>query len=381
MEKIQLTVKNCHRAKRVMNDAISQDVVWAWNYKPNADAFGCSMSEAFNENTGAKVEVKNIDMCLNDWNVVEWKYEENFEDLYKMAYDSFCAISHSPERRALDMIRSYEKLYLDDTKDMPEEMKADYFDKFRAKLITIIGKQNRIMSAAIVGPARFPVERNRKAQESYEKTIEEFESWRKSCQKKIEAMKEAAKTPEEKFNEAWISAKRLIDRYAGTVFQIDTKKVVGYNRSLFVSSLYGKLETLSKNLDPDVFTKVMEYLKETGDTLKAKGGKPIFTSRHKVWNLEEVAKARRVKEEEKANRGDVEIEFEGGTVVKNYGEDRLQIFHDEKPSRDVINNLKHHGFRWSPTNGCWQRLLNSQSMYAASKVITSLSYEQISSAV
>lgn len=380
MEKTLLSAKNCHRASKVRNNSLSETAVWTWNYKPSKESFGFGISEAVNEETGDKVDVKNIDMCLNEWEVVEWSYEPNFEDLYKMAYDSYCAISHSPERRALSTIQGYEELYLSDSEDMPEDMKADYFDKFRAKVITLLGKQSRIMSAAIVGPARFPVERNRKAQASYEKALEDFESWRKSCRKKVEIMKEARKTPEEKLDEEWKNAKRMIDRYAVTFFEIDTKKAVGYNRSLFVSNLYGKLTTMSKNLRPEVFTKVMEYLRETGDTLKAKGGKPMFTARHKVWNLEEEAKARRAKEEEIANREDVEIEFDGGSVVKNYGENRIQIFHDEKPSRDVINNLKSHGFRWSPSNGCWQRFLNPSGMYAVTKVVP-VTYDQLTSAV
>ena len=75
------------------------------------------------------------------------------------------------------------------------------------------------------------------------------------------------------------------------------------------------------------------------------------------------------KQEERANTESSEVEFEGGRIVKNFADDRLQIFHDEKPSADVISRLKSNGFRWSRFNGCWQRQLTDNSYYGAARVL------------
>lgn len=381
-ETVILTVKNAHRASKVRLIANPEAGTWSWSYKAveqKSGFFAQYDSQAVNDTTGEKTVVRNYDKFLNEWEVVEWAYELNFEDLYGIARDAFSMTSHTPEERALDYIRNYESQVLEDMSKMPDTMKDEYFDKFRARIITLFGKHSRIMSAAITGPARFPTEKNRKANESYDRASREFHDWRESQLKRAAAMIEAAKPQEVRDNEAWLSVKRDIDRSAATIFQIDTKKALGSDRSLFVANLYGRLATLSRNVSPEIFAKAMDYIKELNEKLKAKGGKAIFTARHKVWKLAEEAEARRAKEAEMAEREDVEIEFEGGRVVKCYSEDRLQIFHDEKPSSEKIADLKKHGFRWAPSNGCWQRQLTNHAIFAASYV-TPLSYEAINSA-
>ena len=44
-------------------------------------------------------------------------------------------------------------------------------------------------------------------------------------------------------------------------------------------------------------------------------------------------------------------------VVENYPENRLQVFFNGKPDEETRKELKSHGFRWSPSNGCWQSYL------------------------
>lgn len=63
-----------------------------------------------------------------------------------------------------------------------------------------------------------------------------------------------------------------------------------------------------------------------------------------------------------------EWKFEGGEVVANREENRLQILFDEKPDEETRDQLKHNGFHWSPKNGAWQRQLNSNSYYAIKKI-------------
>lgn len=66
--------------------------------------------------------------------------------------------------------------------------------------------------------------------------------------------------------------------------------------------------------------------------------------------------------------GNKEFPFEGGRVVVNYDEDRIQIFHDEKPSEDVRKAFKARGFNWSPSNDAWQRQITSHTAYDASQL-------------
>jgi len=62
------------------------------------------------------------------------------------------------------------------------------------------------------------------------------------------------------------------------------------------------------------------------------------------------------------------IPFDGGSIEVNYEENRVQIFHDEKPSVEIRSELKHNGFRWSRYNGCWQRFAGNNSIWLAKSV-------------
>ena len=57
--------------------------------------------------------------------------------------------------------------------------------------------------------------------------------------------------------------------------------------------------------------------------------------------------------------------FEGGEVVCNVDENRLQIRFDEIPDEQTRSRLKGNGFRWSRYNGVWQRQLTPNAISTA----------------
>ena len=61
-------------------------------------------------------------------------------------------------------------------------------------------------------------------------------------------------------------------------------------------------------------------------------------------------------------------EFDGGKAVANTENRRLQLFFDEKPDESKRTMLKRYGFRWTPTEGAWQRLLNDNAIYACDRI-------------
>ena len=64
-----------------------------------------------------------------------------------------------------------------------------------------------------------------------------------------------------------------------------------------------------------------------------------------------------------------DTEFDGGRIVRNATENRLQILFDDIPDADTRLALKSHGFRWSPRNQAWQRQLTKNAEYAAQKIL------------
>ena len=61
-------------------------------------------------------------------------------------------------------------------------------------------------------------------------------------------------------------------------------------------------------------------------------------------------------------------EFDGGHVEASREQGRLQVFFEDKPDADARQQLKDNGFRWAPSAGAWQRLLNDNAYHAANRV-------------
>ncbi|SHN87959.1 YodL domain-containing protein [Desulfitobacterium chlororespirans] len=112
------------------------------------------------------------------------------------------------------------------------------------------------------------------------------------------------------------------------------------------------------------------------DTLKADMSQSTRTNWRPFgpWALSgNNAEMNRIKDriQELTKRAEVGYEgwsFNGGRVEANQEDNRLQIFFDGKPNEGVRAELKSNGFRWAPSCGAWQRLLNDNAMYAANRI-------------
>lgn len=69
------------------------------------------------------------------------------------------------------------------------------------------------------------------------------------------------------------------------------------------------------------------------------------------------------------DKPDQEEFFDGGRIVHNIPENRLQIHFDEIPDDDTRSALKSHGFRWSRKNQGWQRQLTQNAIYDARRIL------------
>ena len=81
----------------------------------------------------------------------------------------------------------------------------------------------------------------------------------------------------------------------------------------------------------------------------------------------QLAKAKALKELETKEYKIGEVE-----ICENADENRLQLFFEGKPSDVIRTKLKHSGFRWSPSNGCWQSYLNSRQIETAKEILNSI---------
>lgn len=104
--------------------------------------------------------------------------------------------------------------------------------------------------------------------------------------------------------------------------------------------------------DPDAFS-VKLYGKPYGDfELSSLRGK-IKRVQARLADLDKLQAA--------AQQPDNATKFDGGEIVRNAEENRLQILFDEIPDADTRDALKSNGFRWSPRNKAWQRQLTQNA--------------------
>lgn len=61
--------------------------------------------------------------------------------------------------------------------------------------------------------------------------------------------------------------------------------------------------------------------------------------------------------------------FDGGHAECDAGPMKLRLFFDAKPPEEIRTALKDNGFRWAPSEGAWQRMLNGNAIAAAKRIV------------
>ena len=371
MEITLLSKTNAHRAKMVKmaNNPNSSEYEFIYRNKQTGYGIFSTFYTHAAVSEGIPTDIPDREQDLKNWIVTAWKYEDTVEDLYKDLVSAYTCTSHVPEERALQRIREYDEDLQDLLKTIPEDHHADFKQKYRDWVVLLTSKHTRIASWAIVGPAGFNVERNRRASDSYDKSLDEFTRWCNSYADRCEREKRRQESPEETASREWEELKTDIMNSATACLEIDLGKTVAY-RSAFTTSIFGRLERVALKGKKDLVERGLDLIRHIQSDFFGIGlKKPLFTDRHKIWNLPKVAEDALIKLEQKADRENSEIILECGChIIKNYKEDRLQLRFNGKPESDVISRLKTQAFRWSRTNVCWQRQLTSNSYYAAARV-------------
>lgn len=80
-------------------------------------------------------------------------------------------------------------------------------------------------------------------------------------------------------------------------------------------------------------------------------------------------RATKIEAQEASGAGDKTTEFPGGRLVEALADNRLQIFFDKIPARELRTDLKRSGFRWAPSVGAWQAYLGTNSRWSAERIL------------
>jgi hypothetical protein len=97
-------------------------------------------------------------------------------------------------------------------------------------------------------------------------------------------------------------------------------------------------------------------------------GIPSYVNRNLSGNIKTIQD--RIKHLERiATVEDTEKEVKGILIVQDTADNRIRIKFSGKPAQAVIDDLKHSGYRWSPMNKAWQRMISLNGMRRAEELI------------
>lgn len=132
--------------------------------------------------------------------------------------------------------------------------------------------------------------------------------------------------------------------------------------------------------DPEAITKLKQRLAKFEESREAikKHNKEQPDQKFKPYVLTNLgARIRNTKKKIDSLKKAQEIEFsyegKGFKVITNKEENRIQFLFDGKPNEEIRDILKGRGFRWSPQNKAWQRLLNNNAVFSAKNIARQLS--------
>lgn len=259
--------------------------------------------------------------------------------LRDLFYQAHSGTSFFPEVRADRCVEDFSEELDADLKELGENC-GRYAEKYIAHLRIWASRKSRCMSPMIVGPARFPVQANRKKMDAEHNAWVEFRKWRERFIRKASA--ERTLSPEEELDKALEDLDKALahhDMMIG-VNKILREKASEAEKVVRISEEYG--------LSEEVSAKIVKP-----DPIDGSGFQSFVLTNHnaKIKRLKDkvlIMKARISRKE-----AFEKIAFEGGSIdIEN---DRVVIRHDQKPEKEVIEKLRSYGFRWSPNWHCWCR--------------------------
>ena len=292
----------------------------------------------------------------------------------------YYAINETLAKTAHDMMsmRDYEKdskteeyrRYVDEAYDLADRVVKErplqgervysMADRYSRRMAEYINRDSSIgcmcPSVLISGSGNFPVKKKEKQVQAWDKNHQFYQETQKILLKIESALygKDVIKSGDqdaiERLEEKLESLKETQERMKAANKAIRMKNVKKADEELMNM---GYSEEQIQNLrEPDFCGRV---------------GYPSYMLQNNNANIHRIEgrlnQLRAVKE-----KGTKETEFKLFKVVENAESMRLQIIFEDKPEADVRTVLKKHGFKWAPSQGAWQRMLNPAGKYALNQV-------------
>lgn len=267
--------------------------------------------------------------------------------------------SFSPEKRGDSIVKDYSKQLENDMQEV-EKLGGDpanYQTRYERHFSAWIGAKSRCFSSMITGPAKFPTRRAEKANQSEHNHFTAFTKFREKYFARLrrnQRREERAQVNPAAEMRAKIEKAEKQQETMKAVNKIVRSKLSEQGKKDLIVSMGFKPETAAELLRPDWCGRI---------------GFPAYALTNNLANIARM-RDRLAEIEKKAADGTFTEEYQDGIkVVHNTEADRLQIFFPGKPDTETIHRLKRNAWKWSPSNGCWQRQLTTNAKWNVNEVL------------
>lgn len=228
--------------------------------------------------------------------------------------------------------------YNENQKKVYEKRKLVFKEFLERSYSEYLNLSSKFVPIMVAGPSNYPVEKQSKiANKLVDKEQEIFNKIDKFYKNTEKMLKEQIPTED------------MIKKYRN-----------GYNEPISSDDPHAKEKLEAK----------LEYLKEKHEKYKEynkkarKNGErplPSYVLSNSNQNMKSIKD--RLEQLNKIERLDsTGYYFKDGEVRFDKTDNRVKLFFDTKPNEETRNMLKQNGFKWSPSNQAWQRILTPQAI-------------------
>lgn len=272
------------------------------------------------------------------------------EDLWELCYRAHSWISFSPEKRATQYITDYSSILEEDLKSLGENQ-GNYKEKFINHFRSWMNSKGNCASSVITGGSNFNVRRAEKANNTEHSKMLQFYAFREKYFKAVN--RQRTLSPEEELDNSLIELDEVSNN------QTMMKEINSLMRKEAKNGNFGHcLEVAKSEGYPEELVNELERLYSSGYGTNF----PSFMLTNNNAKIKRLTqKVENMKSRIETKKDFEDVKFDGGFFTIE--DDRIKIFHDNKPEPNVIQELKSKGFRWSPNWKCWCRKHTGNALF------------------
>ena len=293
---------------------------------------------------------------------------------YSVALAAHQGTSMVPEKRAeqvradyaAGLQQTYDNLKRGCAPEMIETLDAEFArfrEGYRARYLTWLHRMSRCVSTMIAGPSNFPVRRAQKASNSADKACNDLVEF------KARALAAIERTLHPELRPIMAGDDDAVERLRKEVEEAEKRQSLMINANKIIRS-----KPKYKPTDEKIAKLVALGLPESiaHELLKPDCMGWIGFADYQLRNNN--ANIRRMKErlahlEKTKAIPNSTREGNGITAEDCPAENRIKLFFPGKPDQQTRSNLKAHGYRWAPSEGCWKAYRNNRAMEHAKSYV------------